>query len=89
QVAFGEGASAASFSSTTTEDAALTTEHIVIISDLATAKVYNVQAMSKDKSGNQVKSDAQSTIVGRASDSVLSIIFNTLQKMFGFLGEGN
>jgi hypothetical protein len=89
QVAFGEGASAASFSSMTTEDAALTTEHIVIISDLATAKVYNVQAMSKDKSGNQVKSDAQSTIVGRASDSVLSIIFNTLQKMFGFLGEGN
>lgn len=87
QVAFGEGASSASFSSMTTEDAALTTEHIVIISDLATAKVYNVQALSKDKSGNQVKSDGQTTIVGRASDSVLSIIFNTLQKMFGFLGE--
>lgn len=87
QVAFGEGAGASSFSSMTTEDSALTTEHIVIISDLSTAKVYNIQALSKDKSGNQVKSDAQSTIVGRASDSVLSIIFNTLQKMFGFLGE--
>ena len=87
QVAFGEGASTASFSSMTTEDAILTTEHIVIVSDLSTAKVYNVQALSKDRSGNQVKSDPQSTIVGRASDSVLSIIFNTLQKMFGFLGK--
>jgi hypothetical protein len=62
-------------------------EHIVIISDLSTAKVFNVQAVSKDRSGNQVKSEGQSTIVGRASDSVLSIIFNTLQQMFGFLGE--
>ena len=87
QVAFGEGASSTSFSSLTSEDAALVTEHIVIISDLSTAKVFNVQAVSKDRSGNQVKSEGQSTIVGRASDSVLSIIFNTLQQMFGFLGE--
>jgi hypothetical protein len=87
QVAFGEGASSASFSSMTTEDASQTTEHIVIISDLSTAKVYNVQAVARDKAGNQAKSEGQSTIVGRASDSVLSIIFNTLQKMFGFLGQ--
>lgn len=87
QVAFGEGASAASFSSMSTEDANPVTEHIVIISDLSTAKVYNVQALSKDKANNQAKSESQSTIVGRASDSILSIIFNTLQKLFGFLGN--
>ena len=87
QVAFGEGASTASFSSQTTEDANPTTEHIVIISDLSTSKVYNVQAMSKDKANNQAKSEPQSTIVGRASDSILSIIFNTLQNLFGFLGS--
>jgi hypothetical protein len=46
-----------------------------------------VQAVARDKAGNQAKSEGQSTIVGRASDSVLSIIFNTLQKMFGFLGQ--
>lgn len=87
QVAFGEGSSSASATNQTTEDANQTTEHTVVISDLSTAKVYNVVAMSKDKAGNQAKSESQSSIIGRASDSVLSIIFNTLQKIFGFLGK--
>ena len=87
QVAFGEGSSGVATSSQTTEDANLTTEHTVVISDLSTAKVYNVVAQSRDRAGNQAKSDSQSSIIGRASDSVLSIIFNTLQKIFGFIGK--
>lgn len=87
QVAYGEGSTGSTTTSQSTEDANKTTDHTVVISDLSTAKVYNVSALSKDKAGNQAKSEPQSAIIGRASESVLSIIFNTLQKIFGFLGK--
>ncbi len=87
QVAYGEGSTGTTTTSQTTEDANKTTEHTVVISDLSTAKVYNVSALSRDKASNQAKSEPQSAIIGRASESVLSIIFNTMQKIFGFLGK--
>ncbi len=87
QVAFGEGSEATNIRSQSSEDAALTTEHLVVISDLSTATPYVVQAQSKDRAGNQAKSETQTALIGRASDSILSIIFNTLQRMFGFVVE--
>lgn len=84
QVAFGEGTSAEGVTSMTTEDANLTTEHVVIVSDLSTARVYNVQAISRDKARNEGKSESQSTIINRGTDSILSIIVNVLQQIFGF-----
>jgi hypothetical protein len=83
QVAFAEGSSAQVFNNRTAEDAQLTTEHLVIISDLAPSKVYSIKPISKDKSGNASLVTAQSAIVGRASDSVLNIVLNTLRKVFG------
>ncbi len=84
QVAFGEGTSSESVTSMTTEDANLTTEHVVIVSDLSTARVYNIQAISRDKARNEAKSESQSTIINRGTDSILSIIVNVLQQIFGF-----
>lgn len=83
QVAFGVG-NGNDLNSKTTEDSRLTTDHVVIISDLSTSQVYSVQAISRDKASNSVTSEKRSAIVGRASDSVLSIIFNVLQQIFGF-----
>ncbi len=83
QVAFGVG-NGNDLNSKTTEDSRLTTDHVVIISDLSTSQVYSVQAISHDKASNSVTSEKRSAIVGRASDSVLSIIFNVLQQIFGF-----
>ncbi len=87
QVAYGEGSSGSSTSSQTTEDANKTTEHTVVISDLPTARVYHVSAVSRDKASNLAKSEPQSAIIGRASENILSIIFNSLQKIFGFMGK--
>jgi hypothetical protein len=83
QVAFAEGSSAVTFNNRTAEDAQLTTEHLVIISDLAPSKVYSIKPISRDKSGNASVAQSQSAIVGRASDSVLNIVLNTLRKVFG------
>jgi hypothetical protein len=84
QVAFAEGSGATTFNNRTAEDLALSFEHIVIVSDLPTSKVYSVQPVSKDKSGNAGKGETQSAIIGRASDNVLTIVLNSLKKVFGF-----
>ncbi len=83
QVAFTEGSDATTFNNKTAEDSALSFEHIVIISDLPTSKVYSVQPLSGDKADNVGKGAPQSAIIGRASDDVLTIVLNSLRKVFG------
>ena len=83
QVAYTEGSNPSSYNSRTSEDTALTTEHIVIVSDLPTSKVFSVQPVSRDRANNAGQGQSESAIIGRASDSVLTVILNTLQKVFG------
>ncbi len=83
QVSYGVGAGATA-TTKTAEDARLTTDHIVIISDLATSSVYSVGAISNDKAGNTVSSASQSVVVGRGTDNIFSVIFGAIQKIFGF-----
>lgn len=84
QVAYGEGSGGSTYTNKTNEDATLSFDHVVIVSNLPTSKVFHFQPMSKDASGNQGLGEDQSTIIGKATDSVLSIIFNALQNIFGF-----
>ena len=84
QVQYAEGASATELNNQSIEDGNLTTEHVAIISDLSPSKAYNVRPVSRDKGNNLGVGGSQSIIIGRATDSVISIIFNTLQRMFGF-----
>lgn len=84
QVAYGQGSGLRTFNNRSSEDATLTTEHIVIIADLATSRVYTVQPVSKDRSDNSVDGPTRSGIVGRASDSVISIVLNALKGIFGY-----
>jgi len=74
------------YNSQTVEDGKLTTDHVVIISDLSPSNVYQVRPVSLDHASNKTVGEGQSAIVGRATDNVLSIIFNTLRRMFGFSG---
>jgi len=83
QVAYAEGSSAEVFNSRTAEDAQLSTEHIVVVSDLPVSKVYSLQPISKDRSGNEGVGVPDTVIIGRASESILTTIFNTLQRIFG------
>ncbi|MCA9337913.1 hypothetical protein KC949_00010 [Candidatus Saccharibacteria bacterium] len=84
QVAYGEGSNITVFPNKSAEDTGLSTEHVVIISDLPTSKVYSVQPISRDKTLNAGTGESQSAIIGRASDSILTVIFNTLKGIFGF-----
>lgn len=84
QVAYADGSNVKVFNNRTAEDGALTTEHLVIVSDLPPSRVYSIAPVSKDKAGNITIADTQPAIIGRASDSVLNIVLNTLKKVFGF-----
>jgi len=83
QVGYADGSNATVFNSRTAEDSVLKTDHLVIVSDLPTSKVYSLQPMSKDRASNVGLGEPQSAIIGRASESVLTIILNTLQRVFG------
>lgn len=83
QVAFAKGRTD-ELSNRSSQDTRLTTEHVVVVSDLTTSSIYQVQAVSADKAGNESSSDAQTAIIGRGTDSIFSVIFNALQAIFGF-----
>jgi hypothetical protein len=83
QVAYTEGTGAVTFNSKTAEDVQLTKEHLVIISDLPTSRVFSIQPISSDKAKNEGTGSVETAIIGRASDSVLTIVFNTLRGIFG------
>lgn len=83
QVAYSEGSGAKVFNSKSAEDARLTTEHLVIISDLPTSRVYSVQPLSNDSARNEGSGETQTAIISRASDSAVTVIFNSLKSIFG------
>lgn len=83
QVAYGEGSAVEIFNSRTSEEMQLTTEHVAVISNLPTSKVYSIQPISYDKARNIGKGETQTEIIGRASDSVMTVILNSLQRIFG------
>ncbi len=83
QVAYGEGSDNSNFNTSTAEDRALVTDHAVVVSNLSTSQIFHLKALSKDVAGNLEHSDNRTTIIGNATDSVISIIFNALQKVFG------
>ncbi len=82
QVAYGEG-TAGSFSNTTAVDSRMSLDHSVVISDLPTSRIYSLAPISLDKANNETQGDTQTAIVGRSSESALSIILSVLQKIFG------
>jgi len=84
QVAYTQGSSAVSFNSKTAEDTRLSTEHLVIVSDLPTSRVFSIKPISKDTAGNEGEGPTETAIIGRASDSILTTVFNTLRSIFGF-----
>jgi hypothetical protein len=84
QVAYGEG-SGGGYSNKTAEDNTPVLNHVVVISNLPTSHVYHLQVLSLDEADNVGTSTDQTTIIGQATNNVITIIFNALQNAFGGL----
>ena len=85
QVEFGEG-TGSNYSQKTQEDANLTFNHLVVISNLTPSKVYHLRADSADKAGNISQSVDTVTVTPKATDNALDLVVGNLREMFGFLG---
>ncbi|MDO9028668.1 MAG: fibronectin type III domain-containing protein, partial [Candidatus Roizmanbacteria bacterium] len=88
QVEFGEG-TGETYSQKTQEDSNLTTNHLVVISNLTPSKVYHLRAMARDKAGNVGKSIDSVTITPKSTLSALDLVVGNLSEVFGFLGNIN
>ncbi len=82
QVGYGIGQTGA-LTNRTGEDNNLTTDHVVVLSDVQVSSIYHLQVFSADKARNISHSDNQTVVVGRASENVFTIIFNALESIFG------
>jgi len=85
QVEFGPGISSDAYPSKSQEDASLSTNHVVIVSELEPAKLYHLRATSHDASGNKGISVDTTSITGKMNKSVLDVIIGALEKSLGFI----
>lgn len=83
QVSYALGSNATEFTNATAQDARLTTDHIVIISNLSFSTIYSLRPVSEDNAGNKVDAAVQSAIIGRPTESILDIISGALSRLFG------
>lgn len=83
QIAYGEG-TGSDYPSRTQEDANLTLNHAVTVTDLKPSQVYHLKIISKDRIGNLVESLDTVTVTPKATKSALDLVVNSLSKSFGF-----
>jgi len=84
QVEYGEGMTP-TFTLKSAKDDALTLDHLVILRDLGTAKIYHLRATSNDKSQNITNSETRVIVTPKAPESVLDLILKILKDSFGWL----
>jgi len=84
QVEFGEGTGSV-YAQKTQEDANMTLDHMVVVTNLVPSRVYHLRAVSKDKASNQSVSIDTVTITPKVTESALNLVISNLQQVFGFL----
>ena len=85
QIEYGEGSSSDSYSSKTQEDATLSKDHVIIISNLDPSKIYHLRAKTSDKSKNVTNSEDNAVITKKPTESAFNLILQSLSKAFSWL----
>ena len=88
QIEYGEG-SGTTYSQKTQEDSSLTNHHMVVISELAPAKVYHLRALSKDSANNLSESIDKVIITPKATENAFDLVITSMGSIFSFLGDLN
>ena len=84
QVEYAQGTSG-TYSQTTQEDKALTSNHVVTITGLRPSTIYHLRAISKDKAKNATRSEDTVVITPKSTKGALELVVDNLSKSFGFL----
>jgi hypothetical protein len=86
-VEYDTGLAGTDYKQKSAEDKNMTNSHLVIISDLQPSQPYHLRVNSADKGGNVAKSEDIAIIAGDVPKSVFTIITNTFENVFGWLGK--
>ncbi len=84
QVAYAEG-TGTTYNQSTQEESNLTTNHVVTITGLTPSKIYHLQALSDDTTGNTGKSFDTVVVTPKSTKAALNLVIDNLSKTFGFL----
>jgi len=87
RVEYSTGLSGSDYEKQTSEDSALNSEHVVVISDLDPNSPYHIRINSKDNAGNEGTSEDQMVVSSSTSKSLLNILLETLRNTFGWVGK--
>ncbi|HLM83834.1 MAG TPA: fibronectin type III domain-containing protein [Candidatus Bathyarchaeia archaeon] len=86
QVRFEEGIRAGdSFSQESKEDGNLTTNHIIVLTNLKLGTVYHFMVVSKDASGNETVSDNFTLLTPQKTQSIIQLIIANFEQTFGWI----
>ncbi len=85
RVEYGEGITGDQYESKTTEDAAMTNSHLVVVSGLSDSSPYHLRVCSKDKGANETCSSDNTIVPGESKKSLFTIIVGTFKRTFGWL----
>jgi len=86
QVAFSIGSGDDSkFDQKSKEDSNLTTNHLVVLTNLKPGTVYNFKVVSKDENGNTSESQNFTLLTPQKQQSVIQMIIANFEQSFGFL----
>ena len=86
QVRFEEGVTISdTFSQESREDDNLTTNHIIVLTNLKPGTVYHFKVVSKDQSGNESISENFTLLAPQKSQSIIQLIVSNFEQTFGWL----
>jgi|GEM_PF-920678 len=86
QVKFEEGVVISdTFSQESREDNNLTTNHIIVLTNLKPGTVYHFKVVSKDESGNETVSENFTLLTPQKSQSIIQLIISNFEQTFGWL----
>ena len=87
QVEYDEGLSGDTYTKKTQEDKTLTIAHLVIVSGLKPGSPYHLRVVSADEAQNVANSPDNTVISGAVPKSILQLILQILNQIFGWIGK--
>ena len=87
QVEYNEGLGGDIYTKKTQGDKTLTNSHLVIISGLKPGAPYHLRVVSADEAGNIANSPDNTVISGAVPKSILQLIIQILNQIFGWIGK--
>jgi len=86
-IEYDSGISGATYRKKGQADSGLTTDHVVVITDLLPSAPYHFKVIAKDGAGNTAESKDETVISGETVSSIFNIVMKTLSNLFGWISK--